>query len=148
MWRINEVEVSILQFADDTLFLCEDSFDNVVTMKAILRGFKLASGLKINFHKSKLGGINVHRSAFDCYTKTLNCAQMGIIFKYLGLEVGGNPGKKQFWESVLKKLKARLNVWKGIFFFIFGRENLSNQICYHCCTAFLPIPLQSVGFSL
>ena len=94
--RRKEVEVSILQFTNDTRFLCEDSFDNVVTMKAILRGFELASGLKINFLKSKLGGINVHRSALDCYTKTLNCTQMGISFKYLGLEVGGNPRKKQF----------------------------------------------------
>ena len=47
-----EIEVWILQFADDTIFLCEDSFNNVVTLKVILRGFELASGLKINFHKS------------------------------------------------------------------------------------------------
>ncbi|XP_068474709.1 secreted RxLR effector protein 78-like [Phaseolus vulgaris] len=38
--------MSLLQFADDTLFFCEDSFINVVTLKAILRGFELASGLK------------------------------------------------------------------------------------------------------
>ena len=71
-----EVEVSILQFADDTVFFCENSFSNVVTLKAILRGFELASGLKINFHKSKLTGINVHRNSLACYTKTLNCVQM------------------------------------------------------------------------
>ena len=29
-----EVELSILQFADDTIFLCEESHSNVVTMKA------------------------------------------------------------------------------------------------------------------
>jgi len=89
-----EVEVCILQFADDTVFSCENSYSNVLTLKAILRGFELASGLKINFHKSKLTGINVHRSNLVCYTKTLNCAQMGTPFKYLGLEVGGNPRKK------------------------------------------------------
>jgi len=91
-----EVELCILQFADDTLFLCEDSFSNVVTLKAILRGFELASGLKINFHKSKLAGINVHRNSILCYTKTLNCAQMAVPFKYLGLEVEGNPRRKKF----------------------------------------------------
>jgi len=101
-----EVELCILQFADDTLFLCEDSFTNVMTLKAILRDFELASGL-INFHKSKLADINVLRSNIDCYTKTLNCAHMGIPFTYLGLEVGGNPRKN--------KLKSRLNVWKGRF---------------------------------
>ena len=91
----------ILQFADDTLFLCEDSLNNMVTLKAILRGFELASGLKINFHKSKLAGINVQSSDVACYTKTLNCNQMGLPFKYLGLEVGGNPGRSSFGIRLL-----------------------------------------------
>jgi len=42
----NELEVCILQFVYDTLFLYENTFSNVVTLKAILRGFKLVSGLK------------------------------------------------------------------------------------------------------
>jgi len=92
-----KVELCILQFADDTMFFCEDSYTNVVvTLKAILRGFELASGLKINFHKSKLTGINAQRNNLACYAKTLNCAQMGIPFKYLGLEVGGNLRKRKF----------------------------------------------------
>jgi len=110
-----EGELSILQFADDTLFLCEASHGNVVAVKAILRGFELALGLKINFHKSKIAGVNVDSFALLSYAKTLSCAQMGVPFKYLGLEVGGNPRKVKFWEPVLTKLKARLNVWKGGF---------------------------------
>ncbi|XP_068474698.1 uncharacterized protein [Phaseolus vulgaris] len=85
----------------------------LLSMKAILRGFELASGLKINFHKSKIAGINVPQRDLECYAKTLNCDQMGIPFTYLGLEVGGNPRKKKFWEPVLNKLKLRLSVWKG-----------------------------------
>ncbi|XP_068504626.1 uncharacterized protein [Phaseolus vulgaris] len=54
-----ELECCMLQFADDTLFMCEDSFSNVFTMKVILRVFKLASGLKVNFYKSKLAGLQV-----------------------------------------------------------------------------------------
>jgi len=30
----NEVEVCLLQFADDTLFMCEDSLNNVIIIKA------------------------------------------------------------------------------------------------------------------
>jgi len=116
-----EVELNILQFADDTLFLCQDSFSNVITLKSILRGFEIASILKINFHKSKLTGINVLKSNLDCYAKTLNCGQMGVPFNYLGLEVGGNPRKKKFWEPVLNKLKSRLSVWKGRFLSMAGR---------------------------
>jgi len=117
----DEIELAILQFTDDTVFLCEDSYNNVVTLKAILRGFEVASGLKINFYKSKLAGINVLRHNMACYTKTLNCAQMSISFKYLGLEVGGNPRKKKFWDPVVNNLKARLNVWKGRFLSMAGR---------------------------
>jgi len=124
----NELEVCILQFANDTLFLCENTFSNVVTLKAILRGFELAFGLKINFHKSKLAGINVLSNAVVVYSKTLNCTQMGVPFKYLGLEVGGNPRKKLFWEPVITKLKARLNMWKGRFLSMTGRICLINYV--------------------
>jgi len=44
-----EVEVSFLQFADDKLFFCEESWSNVIIMKTILRGFELASDLKLTF---------------------------------------------------------------------------------------------------
>jgi len=116
-----EVDVSFLQFADNTLFFCEESWRNVIIMKTILRGFEIASGLKINFHKSKLARVNVQSSNLLCYSKILNCGQMETPFKYLGLEVGGNPRKKSFWELVLNKLKARLSVWKGWFLSMAGR---------------------------
>ncbi|XP_068475067.1 uncharacterized protein [Phaseolus vulgaris] len=98
-----------------------NSWSNVVSMKAIQRGFEIASGLKINFHKSSLVGINVENTNLRCYSKLLNCGQMGYPFKYLGLEVGGNPRKKTFWKPVLEKLKARLSVWKGRFLSLAGR---------------------------
>ena len=123
-----ETEVSILQFADDTLFLCEDSLNNVVTLKVILRGYELTSGLKINFHKSKLTGINVQSIDVACYTNALNYTQMGLPFKYLGLEVGCNPRKKQFWEPVINKLKTRLSVWKRHFLSMAGRVCLINSV--------------------
>ena len=44
-----QVDCCLLQFADDTLFMCEDSFSNVFTIKAILRVFELASGSKLTF---------------------------------------------------------------------------------------------------
>jgi len=45
----NKVEISILQFADDTIFFGEANMENVKIIKAILRTFELISGLKINF---------------------------------------------------------------------------------------------------
>ena len=65
----NKVEISILQFADDTIFFGKANMENVKTIKAILRSFELVSGLKINFAKSSFGAGssfhlpgNTHRS--------------------------------------------------------------------------------------
>jgi hypothetical protein len=55
----SDVSVSLLQFADDTLFIGEARVENLWAMKAILRWFELVSGLKVNFSKSRLIGVNV-----------------------------------------------------------------------------------------
>lgn len=52
----NPVGVSLFQFIDDTLFIGEESLQNVVLLKCVLRCFELVLGLKVNFHKSRLVG--------------------------------------------------------------------------------------------
>jgi len=123
-----DIECSMLQFAYDTLFMCEDSFSNIFSIKTILRCFELVSGLKINFHKLKLVGINVDRYTLETYVKTLNCNTMQIPLKYLGLEIGGNPGKALFWEPVINKINARLSSWKGKFLSMAGRICLIKSV--------------------
>jgi len=56
---MNEVDVSMLQFADDTMFMCKDNIRNLVSIKSILRCFQLALGLRVNLHKRYIGGIGV-----------------------------------------------------------------------------------------
>ena len=55
----NNVVISILQYADDTIFFGEASMRNVKAIKAILRTFELVSGLKINFVKSSFGAFGM-----------------------------------------------------------------------------------------
>jgi len=55
----NDLVVSHLQYAGDTLCIGKDSVRNLWTMKSVLRGFEMVSGLKINFSKSSLIGVNV-----------------------------------------------------------------------------------------
>ena len=47
--------VSLLQYADDTIFFGDVDQRNVFTIKTILRFFELVPGLKVNFHKSNFG---------------------------------------------------------------------------------------------
>ena len=51
------IEISILQYADDTIFFNETSMQNVKVFKEILRIFEMVSGLKINYAKSQFGAI-------------------------------------------------------------------------------------------
>jgi hypothetical protein len=51
--------VSHLQFADDTLLLWVKSWANVRALRAVLVLFETMSGLKVNFNKSMLMGVNI-----------------------------------------------------------------------------------------
>ena len=84
----NRVDVSILQYADDTIFFGETSQENVRAIKAILRIFEIASGLKINFAKSCFGAFGMPERWKSDAASWLNCSLMSIPFTYLGIPIG------------------------------------------------------------
>ncbi|GAU48539.1 hypothetical protein TSUD_282910 [Trifolium subterraneum] len=100
----NGFVVSHLQYAGDTLCIGEASSQNLWTLKAILRGFEMASGLKINFSKSCLLGVNVTEEFLDIGCSFLNCKRGEVPFKYLGLPVGANPRRLITWEPLLEQV--------------------------------------------
>jgi len=78
---------------DDIVFMCEANHQNKFTIQPILRCFELVSRLMIIFHKSMIRVIDVEQGMMYYFAKTLNCTQMSIPFKYLGLLMGGNKKK-------------------------------------------------------
>lgn len=56
---LNGQSISHLQYVDDTLVFMPNECSSLVHVKIILRWFELTSGLKVNFHKSSLVGINL-----------------------------------------------------------------------------------------
>ena len=84
------VKVNMLQYVDDTLFFfCKANIKNVFNIKVILNYFELVSGLKVNFLKSRLGGVGVDQMMILRFATTLNCEVMRTPFTYLGMPVGG-----------------------------------------------------------
>ena len=56
-----EVEVTLLQFADDTLFVCQPNYQSILAIKAILRSFEVVSGLRLTSIRVKLEGLESRR---------------------------------------------------------------------------------------
>jgi len=119
-----KVNVNLLQFIVDTLFVCEAKFQNMMVIKSKLRCFDMASRLRVNFHKSKFETLGVDKNEFKKYSQALNCNIMEVPFKYLGETVGGNPTIDR---------KVLIICWK----------NMLNKICDHCHVSLLPLLLYS-----
>jgi hypothetical protein len=122
------VVVSHLQYADDTICVGEASMENLWTLKAILRGFELASGLKVNFWKSCLMGVNVPPLFLDTACNFLNCKRGAIPFSYLGLPVGANPRRCATWDPLIEHLRRRLRSWGNKHVSLGGRIVLINSV--------------------
>jgi len=123
-----QVKVSMLQYADDTLFFYKASIQSVLTLKAILKCFELASGLKVNYYKSKFGGVGVNINQTMVFAFILNCHIMKTPFSYLGMMVGGNHKRCVFWEGMLNKIQSRLSSSKGKSLSLAGRLCLIKSV--------------------
>ena len=123
-----KVEVNLLQYADDTIFLGEATMENVRAIKAILRAFELASGLKINFAKSSCGAFGVLDQWTHDASNYLNCRLMSFPFTYLGIPIGANPRRCQTWDPIITKCERKLATWKQRHFSFGGRVTLINSV--------------------
>ncbi|MCH80340.1 cysteine-rich receptor-like protein kinase [Trifolium medium] len=104
-----QVHISHLQFADDTLLVGEKSWANIRVLKAILILFELISGLKVNFHKSLLIGVNIIDTwLVDAAAAALDCKIGRVPFMYLALPIGGNPRQLEFWSPLLNRIRKKL----------------------------------------
>jgi len=124
----NGLTVSHLQYANDTLCIGKATVDNLWMMKALLRGFEMASGLKINFFKSSLIGVNVPGEFMSMACDFLNCSEGSLLFKYLGLPVGANPKSMSTWEPMVESLCGKLNSWGHKYISFGGRIILLNAV--------------------
>ena len=127
-FREDGLVISHLQYADDTLCIGKPSVENLWTLKALLRRFEMVSGLKVNFFKSCLIGVNVPSEFMDIASSFLNCTRGSLPFKYLGLPVRENPKRQTIWEPLLEQLSKKLNSWGNRFISLGGRVVPLNSV--------------------
>jgi len=124
----DEVSITHLQFADDTIIIGNKSWLNVRTMRAVLLLFEDVSGLKVNFNKSMLTGINISDSWLTEAALVMNCRRGNVPFTYLGLPIGGDPRKLSFWKPVVDCIVSRLSKWNNKFLSFGGRLVLLKSV--------------------
>ena len=124
----NNVGISILQFANDTIFFGETSMENVKAIKAILRTFELTSSLKINFVKNCFEAIGVSDQWKQDAANYLNCNLLVIPFVYLGIPIGANLRRCQLWDSIINKCGRKLTKWKQRHISFGGRVTLIQSV--------------------
>lgn len=122
------ISFPLLQFANDTFLLCEASQANLWAVKTIFRSFELVSGLRVNFKKSHLFGINIDEYFISSAAEFLSCSVGTLPFKFLGVPVAANPRRSSTWEPIINLVKKRLQCWKGRLLSIGGRVTLINSV--------------------
>ncbi|XP_062093360.1 uncharacterized protein LOC133799353 [Humulus lupulus] len=123
----DKVDVSHLQFADDTIFFANDE-ESLEDLLDILKVFGGVSGLSINLQKCQLLGINLQKEMVDQKASEIGCEVGDWPIQYLGLPLGASPRSKGFWDPVLSKCATRLDSWKSAFLSRGGRLTLIQSV--------------------
>jgi hypothetical protein len=110
-FKVDNVTVSHLLFADDTLIFCKDSPDQLAYLRGIFLLFEVASGLKVNLAKSVLIPMgNVQQ--VDYLASILGYGVASLPLEYLGLPLGAPNNVSHIWDGILEKMECRLAGWK------------------------------------
>lgn len=98
-WGKDQVEVSKLNFYNLRMiyFSLLRHLLAILCLKTFFRCFELAYGLKVNFFKSKLIGIEADESSLFRYAFILNCNMTSIPFVYLDISIGANSRREITW---------------------------------------------------
>lgn len=125
---LRKVAISHLQYADDVVFLCSQEKENRIALKRILKLIELMSGLKVNFGKCKLIGVNVMEEQITEAAEFLGCGVDKNSFTYLGMKIGINPHRRNAWSWLMQKVRNRIASWDGRFISMGGRATLVQSV--------------------
>ncbi|GJX87592.1 putative RNA-directed DNA polymerase, eukaryota, reverse transcriptase zinc-binding domain protein [Tanacetum coccineum] len=105
---VKALSVALLEAINNNIFH-EWSRSNAKNFSRILTCFHLASGLKVNFNKSKLYGICTSNAELCSLASTIGCLASQFPCTYLGLPIGAKMSrfhteKQAMWCKVIRSL--------------------------------------------
>ncbi|RVW71995.1 putative mitochondrial protein [Vitis vinifera] len=109
IWGRGEEEmiVSHLLFADDTIIFCEARKEQLSALSWILAWFEASSGLRINLHKSVLIPVG-EVEEIEEMAMELGCKVGLLPTVYLGLPLGAHHKAISIWDGVEERMRRRL----------------------------------------
>ncbi|GJS66564.1 putative RNA-directed DNA polymerase, eukaryota, reverse transcriptase zinc-binding domain protein [Tanacetum coccineum] len=107
----SDITLSHFFYADDVIITTDWNFRDLDNIIRVFHVFYLASGLKINIHKSNIFGIGVPNGDVDMARQT-GCASGIFSFTYLGLPIGSNMNLVSSWQFLINRFHTKLSSWK------------------------------------
>ena len=133
--RGEDLSISHLLYADDTLIFCEDDIEQLKFLSWILMWFEAMSGLKINLSKSEIIPIGPVNNLVELASE-LGCNIGSLPTSYLGLPLGAKHKALGVWDPIEERFRKRLAAWKSQYISKGGRitlirSTLSSLPIYH-----------------
>lgn len=123
----NDLEITHLQYADDTLILCEASRVQMLCLRAIFNTFEAVSSLHINWNKSFIYLVNEVRD-MGILARTLGGKIFVLPTTYLGMPLEAKSKSKGIWDGVVEKYEKKLTNRKSQYLSRGGRLTLINSV--------------------
>jgi hypothetical protein len=120
-------DVSILQYADDTILLFQDDLAQARNVKRILSLLEIMSGVKINFCKTEVICVGMEEDRIKQFEEILTCRRGTLPFKHLGIPVDEKRLRVSDWNPSIGKVEKRMGGWLGKLLNIVGRTTLINS---------------------
>jgi hypothetical protein len=134
----NEVRISHLLFADDTIVFCDAAPEQVLHIRKALSYFEAIIGLRVNLAKSEMVPVGVMDSMQPL--ADLLCCRIGALpMLYLGMPLGAQYKALNVWNSVLEKIERRLANWQTLYLSKGGRLTLLKSTLASLPTYFLSL---------
>ena len=73
------------------------------------------SGLKVNFQKSNLYGINIDQQILEGWVDSISCKTENLPSTYLSLSLGVGSNSLEIWKSIFSKFEKRLARLKSLY---------------------------------
>ena len=124
----NSLEISHLQYADDTLIFCGADEYQVRNVKATILCFEAVSGLKVNFFKSEVIGLKIEKPLFLKCSEILGCKIGELSVLYLSMPLCSRQVTKSLWNPVVERVEKKLSTWKAKYQSIGGRVTLIKSV--------------------